>query len=95
MDWGIAQAKQRFSELMQAALTEPQPIYKRNQLVAFVVEAKLFREFLEWHRQKHQMSVAEAFNDIRALATEEDFILETPSRQDRHNPFLDDDDVSV
>ncbi|MEM8505790.1 MAG: hypothetical protein AAF716_21885 [Cyanobacteria bacterium P01_D01_bin.1] len=42
MGWRIAQAKQRFSELMQAASTKPQLIYKRNQLIAFVVEADLF-----------------------------------------------------
>ncbi|MEM8643133.1 MAG: prevent-host-death protein [Cyanobacteria bacterium P01_G01_bin.54] len=95
MNWGIAQAKQRFSELMQAAITEPQPIYKRDQLIAFVVEASLFREFLDWRRQKYQMSVAEAFEGIREMAKAEDFSLEAPARKDRANPFLDDDYVSV
>lgn len=91
MEWRIAQAKQQFSELMQAALSEPQPIYKRNQLMAFLVEAELFQEFLEWRKQKQLKSISDAFDEIRAIAAEEDFVLDVPSRQDRDNPFLEDE----
>ncbi|MEM6451101.1 MAG: prevent-host-death protein [Cyanobacteria bacterium P01_D01_bin.105] len=91
MEWKIAQAKQQFSELMQAALSEPQPIYKRNQLMAFLVEAELFQEFLEWRKQTQLKSIADTFDEIRAIAAEEDFVLETPSRQERNNPFLEDE----
>lgn len=94
MKWRVAQAKQRFSELVQAALSEPQPIYKRDQLMAFVVKADLFQEFLEWRQQKRNKSVADAFIDVRQAAVEENFALEMPSRVDRANPFVD-DDVSV
>lgn len=94
MKWRVAQAKQRFSELVQAALSEPQPIYKRDRLMAFVVAADLFQEFLEWRQQRQNKSVADAFIDVRQAAVEENFVLEIPSRVDRANPFMD-DDVSV
>ncbi len=94
MKWRVAQAKQRFSELVQAALSEPQPIYKRDRLMAFVVAADLFQEFLEWRQQRQNKSVADAFIAVRQAAVEENFVLEIPSRVDRANPFMD-DDVSV
>ncbi|YAF95382.1 MAG: type II toxin-antitoxin system Phd/YefM family antitoxin [Nodularia sp. CChRGM 3473] len=89
MDWRIAQAKQRFSELINAALKEPQRIYNRTQLVAVVVEAELFEEFLSWRQQREQISLADAFGELRQITTEEDYSLEAPSRQDRFNPFAD------
>jgi pantothenate kinase-related protein Tda10 len=90
MNWGIADAKQRFSELIQATLQEPQPIYKRNQLVAFVVEASLFQEFLRWrHQQKHK-SIATAFAELREACAEEDIDFETPTRVNRQNAFFED-----
>ncbi|MEH2256078.1 type II toxin-antitoxin system prevent-host-death family antitoxin [Nostoc sp.] len=46
MNWRIAEAKQRFSELIHAVTKELQLIYNRNQLVAVVVEAEMFEEFL-------------------------------------------------
>jgi prevent-host-death family protein len=38
MNWKIAEAKQRFSELIHAVTKEPQLIYNRNELVAVVVK---------------------------------------------------------
>ncbi|MGC1308183.1 MAG: hypothetical protein WA885_13230 [Phormidesmis sp.] len=94
MEWRIAQAKQQFSELIQAAMSEPQPIYRRNRLMAFLVEAELFQEFMEWRRQQQNLSIADTFDQIREFAIEEDFALEVPPRHSRDNPFAD-DDVSV
>jgi prevent-host-death family protein len=39
MDWKVAEAKQRFSELLREAVTEPQLIHNRSRLVAVVVGA--------------------------------------------------------
>ncbi|MEA5516996.1 type II toxin-antitoxin system Phd/YefM family antitoxin [Nodularia sp. UHCC 0506] len=89
MNWRIAEAKQKFSELINAALKEPQRIYNRTQLVAVVVEAELFEEFLSWHQQREERSLADAFGELRQMAAEENYILETPSRQNRSNPFAD------
>ncbi|MFN6516032.1 MAG: prevent-host-death protein [Nostoc sp. CreGUA01] len=89
MNWRIAQAKQKFSELINAALQEPQRIYNRDQLVAVVVEAKVFEEFLCWQQQREKLSLADAFTELRQIAAEEDYILEISPRQDRSNSFAD------
>ncbi|MCC5649088.1 type II toxin-antitoxin system prevent-host-death family antitoxin [Nostoc sp. XA013] len=89
MNWRIAEAKQRFSELIHAVTKEPQLIYNRNELVAVVVEAEMFEEFLKWRKQREKFSLADAFKELRQIAAEEDYILEVPCRQDRLNPFAD------
>src|SRR5688572_11607958 len=52
MVWKIAEAKQRFSELVKAAEDEPQWIYNRDKLVAAMVPADTLKEFLDWRHQK-------------------------------------------
>lgn len=96
MNWRIAQAKQKFSELINAALQEPQRIYNRDRLVAVVIEAKVFEEFLSWQQNKGKVSLADAFTELHQIAAEEDYTLEISPRQDRSNSFADVlNDVSV
>jgi antitoxin (DNA-binding transcriptional repressor) of toxin-antitoxin stability system len=89
MDWKIAEAKQRFSELVKAAESEPQRIYNRDKLVAAMVPAESLEEYLDWRRRKEQRTLAEAFEELRRICEEEDYTLEIPPRQDRPNPFPD------
>ncbi len=89
MDWRIAQAKQRFSEMINAATKEPQLIYNRERLVAAVIEAEMFQEFLAWRDRQEKTSLADAFRELHQLMAEEDYTLEIPSRKDRPNPFAD------
>lgn len=87
--WGIAEAKQRFSEVVRAAQEEPQMIYNRDRLVAAVVGGEALPGFLSWHETQSGRSVADAFAELRRLAAEEDFELVAPPRRDRANPFAD------
>lgn len=89
MNWKIADAKQKFSELVKAAEEEPQWIYNRDKLVAAMVPAGALEEFLDWRRRKKERSLAEAFEDLRRICEEEDLSLEIPPRQERPNPFPD------
>jgi len=90
MDWKIAEAKQKFSELVKAAENEPQCIYNRDKLVAAMIPAEILKEFLGWrHQQKKDRTLAEAFGELRRIAEEEDYTLEIPPRQERPNPFPD------
>ncbi|GBF78613.1 prevent-host-death family protein [Aphanothece sacrum FPU1] len=89
MIWRIAQAKQRFSEMIKAATKEPQLIYNREQLVVAVIEAEMFQEFLAWRDRKEKASLADAFRELHQLMAEENYILEIPSRQDRPHHFVD------
>lgn len=89
MNWKIAEAKQRFSELVKAAEDEPQWIYNRDKLVAAVVPAATLREFMGWHHQKQERTLGEAFAELRRICEEEDYTLEIPPRQERPNSFPD------
>ena len=89
MNWKIDEAKQKFSELLDASVAEPQLIYDQDKLVAAVVEAEIFQEFLVWQQQHLKPSLADAFAQLRQICTEENYNLEVPSREDRANSFLD------
>lgn len=75
MNWKIEQAQQKFPELISAAVVQPQLIYNQDQLVAAVVEAKTFQEFLAWQQQHRQHSLSDAFAQLRQLCAEENYTL--------------------
>lgn len=90
MNWNVAEAKQKFSEVVRAAEEKPQWIYNRGKLVAAVVPANDLQEFLAWREQKEEPSIADAFKELRRICAEEGYELEVPVREDRPNPFADD-----
>lgn len=89
MSWNLEEAKQKFSELLDAVVEEPQLIYDQNQLIAAVIKADSFKEFLAWQHQHQKPSLADAFAELRKICIEENYTLETPPRYDRSNPFAD------
>jgi len=88
MSWKIEEAKQKFSELIDAVIEEPQLIYDQNHLVAAVVKADVFQEFLVW-QQRQKSSLATAFTELHEICVEENYQLEIPPRGDRLNPFAE------
>ena len=86
MKWSIVKARQRFAQLIDAAASEPQPIYRRDKLVAAVVDAETYRQYQAWLAAGKQQSIGTAFKELRQLCQEEDYQLELPARQDRPNP---------
>jgi hypothetical protein len=94
MDWKVAEAKQRLSEVIRAAEEEPQRLYNRDRLVAAVVEPQTFQDFLAWREREQRPSIGEAFSELRKMCAEEGYTVEISSRRNRSNPFTD-DDVSV
>jgi len=54
MNWKIEEAQQKFSEVIDATVAEPQLIYNQDKLVAAVVEIEIFQEFLAWQQQQRQ-----------------------------------------
>jgi hypothetical protein len=86
VNWKIGQAKQRFSEVVREAAEEPQRIYRRDRLVAGVIDGETLEEFLDWKRSRDRRSIADAFDELRReRGGEEPF--EPPARRDRKNPF--------
>jgi hypothetical protein len=90
MNWKLDEAQQKLSLVIDAIASEPQLIFKQDELVAAIVEPKLFQEFLVWYQQQKTPSLADAFTELRQLCAEEDYILDIPARQgERHNPFAE------
>ncbi|HSG40225.1 MAG TPA: hypothetical protein VLE27_11350 [Thermoanaerobaculia bacterium] len=53
-------------------------------------------EILDRHkREAERPSLGEAFSDLRRICAEEGYELAIPPRQDRPNPFVGTDDVSL
>ncbi|MCP4593197.1 MAG: prevent-host-death protein [bacterium] len=89
MDWKIAQAKQRLSEVIRAAGEEPQRIFNRDRLVAALVDGETFEEFDAWRRRQERRSIGDDFAELRALCAAEDYELPVVEREDRANPFAE------
>jgi len=88
MNWKIAEAKQRFSEVVRQTAEEPQLIFKRDRLVAVLMNAEEYGAFEAW-QERRRPSMAEAIAEIRKICEEEDYALEIPDRRDRPNPFAE------
>ena len=96
MNWSIAQAKQRLSEVVRLAAKEPQPIYNRGRLVGALIDADSYRAFEQWRREAAGPTVAAQSDRLRAelaaatVAPEAAPLpapLPTPARADRENAF--------
>ena len=89
MPWSIAQAKQRFSELLRQAAEVPQLIFNRERLVAAVIDAKEYRAFREWAERTAARNLAEELAELRELMRDEGCELELPPRSTRASGFLE------
>jgi len=89
MNWKVAEAKQRFSEVVRAAEEKPQWIYNRGRLVAALVPAGDLEQFLAWRERKERTSIADAFSELRRICAEENYELVIPERRNRRNPFAE------
>jgi prevent-host-death family protein len=81
--WLTGDAKQRFSEVLRRCESEPQPIYRRNRLVAVVVSAADYEEFERWRESRQRCTLADAFGEVRELCAHYDYELDTGERRDR------------
>ena len=79
MVWKVGEAKQRFSEVLRRAETEPQVIQNRDRVVAVVMSPAAARA-----RGKNLApSMREALAELRSIAAEAGYTLQVPKRRDR------------
>ena len=88
MPWNIAQARQKFSEIIRRAADGPQLIYNRKRLVAVVIDAERFRAFQAWSKQAAGRTLTEEFAELRKIMEEEDYELTLPPRSTRRSAFI-------
>jgi prevent-host-death family protein len=89
MPWNIAQAKQRFSEIIRRASEGPQLIYNRTRLVAAVLNAEDYRAFQEWSERNTGRTLAEELTELRQIIQEERYELSIRPRSTRRNSFVE------
>ena len=89
MSWNIAQAKQRFSEIVRQTIEGPQLIYNRNRLVAAVINAEDYRAFKEWSERTAGRTLAEELAELRQIMQKESYELPLPPRSTRRNRFAE------
>ena len=89
MPWNIAQAKQRFSEIVRRAAEGPQLIYNRKRLVAAVIDAEEYRAFKDWSERAARRSLDEEFAELRQIMQEENYELVLPPRSTRRSMFIE------
>lgn len=75
MTWNIAQAKQRFSNLVRQSVAAPQLISNRKRLVAAVIDAEVYRAFLEWSERTGGRTLAAEVAELPQVLSEEDATL--------------------
>ena len=75
--WTIASARQNLPKLVTLAAREPQEIYRRNELVARVVNPE--------HATPTKPSAAELLAELRRACKEENYTLDLPPRTSRPN----------
>jgi prevent-host-death family protein len=89
MPWNVAQARQRFSEIVRRAAEAPQLIYNRKRLVAAVIDAEDYRAFKEWSERAAGRSLADEFAELRQIMQEERYDFSLRSRSTRRSGFIE------
>ena len=89
MQWNVAEAKRRFSELLRRAEDEPQLILNRNRVVAAVVGASVYGSFAAWRADEQRPTLGQSFEELRSICAEEDYVFDPGARRDRPNAFTD------
>jgi len=63
----------------------------RDRVVAAVVAASAFQAYEAWNEQKQRKTLAAAFEELRGICAEEDYVLDPGLREDRANALVDAD----
>ena len=85
--WSVAEAKQRLSAVLRAAMNGPQLIFSRSRLVGAVVDPTTLAAFQSWKEEGALAPLADAFDDLRRIAAEEDWSLDVGRRSNRDDSF--------
>jgi Phd_YefM. len=83
-EWNVGEAKQQFSEVLRRSASEPQMIYRRNQLVAAVVAVDEANAAAVTRR----VTIGDRFAELRELLGEKSYRLPQTRRRSRRNDFV-------
>lgn len=81
--WTVATARQNLPKLLAMAAREPQAVYRRDKLVATVVNPTLGAKVADATRAETATTLADDLAELRRLCADEDYTMRTPKRVDR------------
>lgn len=87
MEWKLAEAKQRLSEVVRRAADEPQLILNRDRPVAAVIAAEGLDDYLEWLEMRRGGTLSDSLTELTEICREEGLEYTAPPRIDRPNPM--------
>jgi prevent-host-death family protein len=87
--WKIAEAKARFSELVQASGKSPQLLYSRNKPVAAVIGIDEFRAYQRFQSQTERPTMAALLSELDGINQTEPDFGNPPPRVNRPQPDFD------
>jgi hypothetical protein len=83
----VAEARRRFSDLLRSASREPQRVYRREQLVAVVVDEVAFAEMEVARAHRTGRALGDAMGELRALLSGSPLPTTALAREDREDVF--------
>lgn len=81
--WKVAEAKQRFAEVIRRSASEPQEIYRRDRLVAAVVNPGAVARLHQLEHEQSARSLLELLAEAREICADEEYELDIGERVDR------------
>ena len=88
MVWNVAEAKQKFSEVLRRAARSPQVVRNRNRIVGAVLGENGARAFFDFYGRK-KTPLRDALREAQVICEEEQEDFVPPVRRDRPNPVLE------
>lgn len=83
--WKINEAKNHFSEILNACYQEPQFVYEKNDPVAVIVNIQLFKVLIGQGQRKTGPSMRQLLDEIQTIIQNDSFEITVPKRSDRFN----------
>jgi hypothetical protein len=81
--WTIATARQHLPELVRRAAEAPQRVYRRDKLVAAVINPAM----VDGLERQNRPGIGAKLAELQQICSEENYQLTTPPRRDRANPL--------
>lgn len=87
--WILADAKDRFVEILHACVQEPQIVYEQSKPLGVVLGMDFFTNLMSPPAPQIRLSIAELLRELREIQKTETAEIEIPIRQDRPNAMLE------
>lgn len=90
MKWKIAQAKARFSEVLNLSQTEPQVICHRSKEIGVIIPFRYYQKMLDANKEQEKPSMKSLLAELKEINKNSTVRLSFPKRKNRRVSILND-----